>query len=180
MTILVLLALAAGPALKVESGGGPLPKGAIARLGTDALRGHLGFYALLSPNAREFVFPGMRGVQVHDVLTGRLLRTVLPPRDVSSPVGLGAYCLDGRCVAIEDENHLVVLNVAAGAVIARLNVEPHGRAWGWPALSKNGDVAAILTRHMGELKVAVFDVRRGKELRAFPVPRNTSRAALSP
>src|SRR5262245_59254977 len=119
MTMLVLLAFAAGPVLKVESGGGPLPKGAVARLGTDALRGHLAFYALLSPNAKEFVFPGMWGVQVHDVLTGRPLRTVLPPKEVSSPVGLGAYSLDGQCVAIEDENHLVVLNVAAGTTIAR-------------------------------------------------------------
>jgi WD40 repeat protein len=177
MIALVLLALAAGPPVPTV---GPLPNGAIARLGTDSLRGHLTFYGLLSPDGKEIVVQGLNGLTVHDAATGRPLRGIAPAKDAGPPGGLGSYSGDGRIVAFEDENHVVVMNTRAGTTIARLKVD-RLRAWGRPSLSHNGDFAAILARG-GELaiSVVVFDVKRGRQLATLPMPRDTIGLAISP
>jgi WD40 repeat protein len=165
----------------VETGAAddPLPRGAIARLGTARFR-HGGAFVLgFSPDGKALFSSGDWHVRVWDPATGREMRRIGDPRVYLDPLALspdGAFLAGaGRGKEDRKENLSFLWDAATG------------RALPWPAPSA-GRVNALAfspagkTLALAELRcIRLWEVPTGKEVRQLEdPPPGTIRLAFSP
>ncbi len=144
--------------------GDPLPSGAIARLGTVRFR-HGGYLTdvLVSTDGRTLISAGDRSVEIWDAQTGRRQRRFASSRFFVTDITLSP---DGKLLAASYDT---VEKMRFWNLVSGVEVHPFGDAAPQTvraAFSPNGELLATLDT-MNPLKLRIWDIRRGKEIRTI-------------
>jgi RNA polymerase sigma factor (sigma-70 family) len=162
---------AAKPAVRTDTLGDPLPKGAIARLGTVRLRhGDNIMMVRFTPDGKHLVSQGGDGVRVWDAVSGKELRH-LPALGGGSDVSP-----DGKCIAGVNPGSgpLELWDVESGKKIAALGEKCYAPI----RFSPDGKILATLST---DNTVEIWQVETKKKLRSWKVPaKNVGSLAFSP
>jgi WD40 repeat protein len=162
--------------------GDPLPRHAVARLGTVRFRTLTGAFALdLSPDGKLVAtgtYPGSlhEEVELWDATRGKKTGSLLA--GTSNILGL-AFSPDGKRLAVSHDNRLEIFDVVTRKSLARLpRDEDHEKAEFWTlAWSPRGTyLAATITKNGAWL----FDAATGKQLHKFSYASGTRCVAFSP
>jgi WD40 repeat protein len=150
--------------------GDPLPKGAIARLGTVRFRGAQGCLTFAPRGKLLATATGWGGEQVTlwDLATGRPVRRIPGLNSVARL----AFSPDGKRLAVSDEFNCTVYDVASGKEMFRAD--------GFHAVfSRAGKTLVTLDGSLLAQQLQVWDARTGKLLRRLPGRKEVHEMALA-
>src|SRR5262249_55456051 len=141
----------------VDAFGDPLPRGAVARLGTMRFR-HLGCHAFaFSPSGDTLVSIGADAVQVWDAKTGRVIRS-FPVENSFSGKQLSLPVARDVVVAVKADR-LVVHDSKTGKELWRLDGERV--RFESVAVAPDGSAVAV---GFGEGEIRLYEAKTGKRL----------------
>jgi WD40 repeat protein len=168
-----LTATGAAPAsLRLDRHGDPLPRGAVARLGTVRFTGPQLMCVAFSHDGKKLVSGSLSGyVSVCDRHTGKELRRIGPHHEC---VNCLAFSPDGRLLATGayGDNDVCIWDFATGKLVRRL--EPNHDSVSCLAFSPDGKMLASgYSGFYGHDQLCVWEVSTGKLKRSLLGPKKT-------
>jgi RNA polymerase sigma factor (sigma-70 family) len=163
---------------RLDSYGDPLPKGAVARLGTTRWQydGMLRFNAFL-PDGKSVIGDGQsRAIRIWDFASGKEIRRIVPPGGMGFFMAFaGALTRDGKtfAFALPGDSEISLHDLATGRQLPGIKIEKMGFV-GALAFSPDGQRLASL--HL--TGVRVWDWAEAKEILSFNPGRAESGSPL--
>jgi RNA polymerase sigma factor (sigma-70 family) len=150
-------------AARTDLYGDPLPKGAIARMGSIQLR-HTGLSDfLVLPDGKTILTAGDRVLHFWDMAAGKQVREV-KLQGAAGPVGHATLSPDGKIVAALNQKQLVFWEVQSGKQIKKIDGQPENAVF--LHFSPDGKTLAVGT---WDAKATLWEWQKKKE-RQVPLP----------